>query len=187
MQKKGYVFAGWYRDPEFTERYDMSFTQEECEDFVLYAKWVKESEAATLKLVGAESKFMYFGTNVGGTFAPVTPVEKAGYVFAGWYTDAEFTSEFDFETTIDKAGTFTLYAKWVKEGAEETETTTIETETTASDTESVVTTESNTETQKQEEQKPMDPATTIVIIVAAVVIVCAVALVILRAVKKKKQ
>ena len=187
MQKKGYVFAGWYRDPEFTERYDMSFTQEECEDFVLYAKWVKESEAATLKLVGAESKFMYFGTNVGGTFAPITPVEKAGYVFAGWYTDAEFTSEFDFETTIDKAGTFTLYAKWVKEGAEETETTTIETETTASDTESVVTTESNTETQKQEEQKPMDPATTIVIIVAAVVIVCAVALVILRAVKKKKQ
>jgi len=186
MNKKGYVFAGWYKDADFTERYDMSFTQQECEDFVLYAKWVKESDAATLKLVGADSKYLLFGISVGDFFPSVVPNEKAGYVFKGWYTDSDYQNEFDFDSAVDKAGEITLYAKWAKEGEEETTTSETTTETTTmAVTEEQTTTEAVTE-KNQQEQKT-NPAAIILLVVGAVVIVCAIAIVILRAVKKKKQ
>ena len=41
--------------------------------------------------------------------APETP-EKPGCEFIGWYTDSDFTDEFDFDTPI--TGDITLYAKW---------------------------------------------------------------------------
>lgn len=37
---------------------------------------------------------------------------KEGYVFAGWYEDAEYTKEFDFEKEIKK--NTTIYAKMLK-------------------------------------------------------------------------
>ena len=185
MEKRGYVLAGWYRDAEFKERYDMSYTQEECEDFVLYAKWVKENQAATLKLVGATSKYLVFGAAVGDTFAEVVPNEKAGYTFMGWYTDPDFQYEYDFGTEIEQPGEYTLYAKWAKEGEETTVTT--ETETTeAVTTDEVTETETAKETETQKSEQTTNPATVILIVVAAVVVLCGVAIVVLRAVKKKK-
>lgn len=44
---------------------------------------------------------------------PANPT-KAGYTFDGWYTDAELTLAFDFNTEIESA--MTLYAKWLAEG-----------------------------------------------------------------------
>jgi uncharacterized repeat protein (TIGR02543 family) len=40
---------------------------------------------------------------------PANP-SKANYTFAGWFTDAELTHEFDFNTPVN--GNLTLYAKW---------------------------------------------------------------------------
>ena len=37
-----------------------------------------------------------------------------GYLFAGWYTDAECTTEYDFDTPVTK--NITLYAKWIPYG-----------------------------------------------------------------------
>lgn len=44
--------------------------------------------------------------------APKNPT-KAGFAFAGWYTDKALTAKYDFNTPVTKS--FTLYAKWVKE------------------------------------------------------------------------
>ncbi len=44
--------------------------------------------------------------------APANPT-KAGFTFAGWYTDKALTVKYDFATPVTKS--FTLYAKWVKE------------------------------------------------------------------------
>ena len=42
-------------------------------------------------------------------------VERLGYVFGGWYTDEEYTSEWDFGyDTVGDEGV-TLYAKWDRE------------------------------------------------------------------------
>ena len=40
---------------------------------------------------------------------PTAPT-RAGYIFDGWYTDANLTSKYNFNTTVTKS--FTLYAKW---------------------------------------------------------------------------
>ena len=42
--------------------------------------------------------------------------EKDGYTFAGWYTDDQYTTEFNFNTPITED--ITLYAKWVEVGSE---------------------------------------------------------------------
>ena len=43
--------------------------------------------------------------------APQEPT-KEGYIFDGWYTDKEFTTEYDFSSKVTKS--FTLYAKWTE-------------------------------------------------------------------------
>ncbi|RUT40221.1 hypothetical protein EJP82_25415 [Paenibacillus anaericanus] len=58
------------------------------------------------------------GTTVGSQVVPIdtkanqpqVPI-RTGYTFAGWYTDTETTSPFDFESTTITTD-FTLYAKW---------------------------------------------------------------------------
>ena len=42
--------------------------------------------------------------------------EKGGYDFGGWYTDAECTEAYDFDSAV--SGDITLYAKWTRTGAE---------------------------------------------------------------------
>ena len=42
---------------------------------------------------------------------PTAPT-KTGYTFKGWYTDAELTTVYDFNTPVTKD--ITLYAKWEK-------------------------------------------------------------------------
>lgn len=40
LEKEGYIFEGWYRDPEFRYRVE-ELTTDIDEDLVLYAKWTK--------------------------------------------------------------------------------------------------------------------------------------------------
>jgi uncharacterized repeat protein (TIGR02543 family) len=68
-----------------------------------------------------------FNSNGGSAVSPITvavgsavtrPADpiRAGYTFAGWYTDAELTIEYDFASKVTK--NFTLYAKWIEVEAE---------------------------------------------------------------------
>lgn len=147
MSKPGYTLCGWYYDDEYTERFDMAFTQEKCEDFALYAKWVLNDSAATLKLVGATAKYLVFGAEVGDTFAAPVPTDKAGYIFGGWYADADFVMPYDFDQAVEEAGEVTVYAKWIREGGgEETTETTTTIETTTVETTTIETTVEETTT-----------------------------------------
>ena len=145
MEKRGYDFCGWYLDPELTTRYDMGFTQTVCEDFPLYAKWVETGRTATLKLSGAESKYLLFAFEIGDSFDEPVPAKREGYKFVGWYEDEELTLPYDFGQTVDEAGEITIYAKWEKEGGEDPGTTTTQPPATETTT-SAVTTEPNVTT-----------------------------------------
>ena len=43
---------------------------------------------------------------------PADPTAE-GFTFGGWYTDAECTNQYDFNTTVSSS--FTLYAKWIQQ------------------------------------------------------------------------
>lgn len=49
----------------------------------------------------------------GLTLSEPTAPTKEGYLFAGWYTDKEYTAAYDFSSAVTKG--FTLYAKWVED------------------------------------------------------------------------
>ena len=182
MSKSGYAFCGWYLDAEFTQKYDMNFTQDEAKDFTLYAKWVPADEVATLKIVNATATNKIFSVNVGETFVTPEYAEKDGYEFEGWYADSEYTTPFDFSAPVTSTGTVTVYAKW-KNLNPETTTEPVQTQTTPE----------AEQTTAPDATDPVDndnnggATTVIIIVVVAVVVIAGAAVAAVVISKKKKQ
>ena len=102
-------FAGWYLDPEFQERYEGDYKMPK--GLVLYAKWNKKTYNVTF--VDSENPDIVYDTQTiesGDLVDVVIPDDKAGYHFAGWYTDQDCETPFDYATQI-KQETI-VYAKW---------------------------------------------------------------------------
>lgn len=106
--RTGHTFGGWYTDAACTNAYD--FGNAVTEPLTLYAKWTPNQYTVTFHTQG--------GTDIApvqadyGTLLtkPANPT-KANYTFSGWYTDADYTTAWDFASdTVAK--NMTLYAKW---------------------------------------------------------------------------
>jgi uncharacterized repeat protein (TIGR02543 family) len=108
--KDGYVFLGWFLNPELTESFSLKTPIEKS--ITLYAKW----RALTTYTITYDSNG---GTHISPiniseiqtTQAPNSPI-KEGHLFIGWYTDEGLTSLFVFDQTITQ--NITLFAKWEK-------------------------------------------------------------------------
>lgn len=197
MKRSNHAFGGWYLDEDLSgERYDMAMVKNDKKDVYLYAKWIKENEAAVLKFENATPKFTVYAVEVGDTFIIPYAEERAGYKFGGWYEDAELTSEFDFGRPVDEAGEISVYAKWISESGDiktsGTTATTTAAETTATTAETTVVshttiTGESTETMTTEatggDEKPAVSGAAIVWIAVAIAVVACVAVII---VKRKK-
>jgi len=105
------VFVGWVDDGG--QWYDEDSSYGFGSDITLHAQW----EAATVALVSYDAN--------GGTGSPLggagfcdtlltepTAPTKPGYVFAGWFTDAGLTDQWDFAADRLEPRRYTLYAKW---------------------------------------------------------------------------
>lgn len=105
----GYVFDGWYTDASCTVAYD--FTSKVSAHLTLYAKWAT-SHTISFNMNGHGAQVASkTGIAAGSRLtAPAVP-SAAGYVFQGWYTDAEGTEIWDFASDTVRAD-MTLYAKW---------------------------------------------------------------------------
>lgn len=102
-----YSFQGWYTDTRYTMEYD--FSKEVTEDTTVYAKWVKKPIVSFNKNGHGTAPASQTVELNGKAVKPADPTAE-GYVFRGWYTTAECTTEFDFNTPI--TADTTLYAKW---------------------------------------------------------------------------
>lgn len=82
------------------------------------------SEAMDLTVVVSDSCTVHFETNggtavedqivkLGGRVSRPRDPERPGYTLAGWYTDSDFTREWNFKKDTVQ-GNMTLYAKWVE-------------------------------------------------------------------------
>ena len=104
----GFIFEGWYTDPECTVAYD--FTETVTESITLYAKWV-EAKTFTVTFhtdhgTVPEQKTVKNGAAV----TEPEPLTEDGWIFSGWFNDVELTNKYDFEAPV-KAN-LDLYAKW---------------------------------------------------------------------------
>lgn len=119
MNKSGYVFAGWYLDEAYTERYNVSAGKNDHQDITLYARWVAKDTAAKLTVKGAtlvNTKVDETGYGViGETFHEPTVVLNEGESVL-WFTDNTYTTPFEFNKTIESADAVTVYAAVLKAG-----------------------------------------------------------------------
>ncbi len=120
--RTGYTFAGWYSDSGFTSSIGAagdSFAPSTIATAITaYAKWSAKTYSVTYSYNGADggnSDVSASFTTAGSAITLPTPA-RTGYTFAGWYSDAGFT------TLIGSAGasyspstlsvTLEAFAKW---------------------------------------------------------------------------
>lgn len=105
--KAGYTFNGWYSNALLTTVY--TFTTMPLDGITLYAKWTATLYTISFEENGGTNVFDITQGYMTSVSAPVAPT-KAGYAFAGWYSDIALTTAYTF-TTIPM-NNLTLYAKW---------------------------------------------------------------------------
>jgi len=113
-EKAGYHFRGWYtaenNGAEFTG--DTAVTG----DITVYAVWEKDTTTlyevkfhlndGSRNVYDTEHKI--YGEAVS---KPAQDPERSGYIFAGWYKEADGNTQWNFESDVIKGAT-NLYAKW---------------------------------------------------------------------------
>ena len=107
LSKTGYTLDGWYTDKDCTTAYD--FSSKVTGDITLYAKWNINSYTVSFDSNGGSSVAAQSVTYNTAASKPADP-SMTGYTFAGWFTDKECTTAYDFSSKV--TGDITLYAKW---------------------------------------------------------------------------
>lgn len=115
--REGFIFDGWYWDKDEWKvpLTVASLSERPLENTMrVYAKWVEKRSGKLYTLtyvdgsVISESEVEYDSLILSPNMS-----EKEGYKFLGWFTDSEYTDEWDFEADRINDDTV-LYAKWVK-------------------------------------------------------------------------
>lgn len=110
--KRGYTFAGWYKDAALTQPFGTHIEKGTSGNFTLYAKWTLARYTIHYDC--------YHGTNpddapTGYTIeeAVVLPIpHRAGFSFIGWYATDELTGNIQTSIPEGNVGNRTFYAKW---------------------------------------------------------------------------
>lgn len=106
---EGYTFDGWYTDATRTKEFD--FSTPITSNTTVYAKWTaKDYEVSFITEHGKTPTSQNVPYNKTATNPGELTAE--GYTFDDWYTDATYTTKFDFTKPI--TGDTKVYAKWEK-------------------------------------------------------------------------
>ena len=117
LQREGYKFAGWYLE-DATEAYKFTGTPI-LDNITLTAKWNKMIEVTFHKNDGLSTDVTQkaeaeAGRQIPDNAFPAWAKDTDSHKFAGWYTDAEGTAEFDVTQALtEEKGNLDLYAKWL--------------------------------------------------------------------------
>ena len=107
---EGYTFDGWYTTND-THSTEFDFTQPITGNTTVYAKWTaKDYEVSFITEYGDPPTSQNVPYN--GTASDPGKLTAEGYTFDDWYTDATYSTKFDFSTPI--TGDTKVYAKWEK-------------------------------------------------------------------------
>ena len=103
-----YSFDGWYSDSGLTTKY--TFTTMPASNLVLYAKWNAPKFTVTFEMDGGTPEEPSQSVSKYNKAEKPTNPTKTGYTFEGWFTSADGTELFDWNTQIVKDTT--IYAHW---------------------------------------------------------------------------
>lgn len=105
-----YTFEGWYTDSEFKNKVTQ-INKDYQGDLQLYAKFNKKTYTVEYVLDGGTNDTRNPTSYTFGDYYKIYPPTRAGYTFAGWFENSDFTGQ---RTQIDPDNkqNFKLYAKW---------------------------------------------------------------------------
>lgn len=114
--RTGFTFGGWYTDTGCTAIYD--FSTPVVSGFTLYAKWTQNIYTVSFNTMNgtftSDSNYTTNSTTIthGGTIAKPSDPTYEGHTFNGWFTDSNFSNQYNFNNPISQ--NLTLYAKWTQ-------------------------------------------------------------------------
>ncbi|MCI8734485.1 MAG: InlB B-repeat-containing protein [Clostridia bacterium] len=110
----GYDFLGWYADESFQTPFD--FNAPVTAPKTVYAHWILHVEEGKVAIMfdmhGHGEQVDAQSVNEGDKATKPDDPTCNGYEFIGWYSDAECTKEFNFDSVLTEDTT--IYAKWEK-------------------------------------------------------------------------
>ncbi len=107
LTRAGYTLTGWYSDAECTTPYDFTAPMEH--GAVAYAGWKQIINVDVVYGNGSENATIATDEN-DLISRPATDPVRAGYKFAGWFSDEACETEFDFAKPVVEGAR--LYAGW---------------------------------------------------------------------------
>lgn len=115
--RNGYTFTGWYVDEACTVAWNFEVNKVE-DHMILYGGWdvefVIESVKYQITFECNNGSVPNIVTVEENTLIPRPPLPtKEGYTFIGWYSDAECTSGWNFDTDYPTSN-MTLYGGWIE-------------------------------------------------------------------------
>lgn len=108
VTRDGYTFTGWYQDSALTKPVTTNVMP--MSNLTVYAGWNINSYTVSFDANGGSAvapQSVVYGQTAS---VPEQPTRE-NYRFLGWYTDPEFTNEWD--STVPVSGDMTIYAKWI--------------------------------------------------------------------------
>lgn len=131
VSRQNYSFNGWNSREDgtgtaVTRDTDIETLKNQLDDkdsITLYAQWTSTSAGShtvsfNLNYSGAANSSKTVENNT-AVARPADPT-RAGYSFAGWYTDSNGSTAYNFSSPV--TGDLTLYAKWTQQGKGESYT-----------------------------------------------------------------
>ena len=107
--KSEHSFDGWYKDPNFTEKWGFDVNEPVNDDVTLYANWLY-IYTLTFNPNGGTAVAPQ-SVNDGKTALKPEDPTKDGYIIEGWYKDSALTDPWDFDVDTVMGNTM-LHAKW---------------------------------------------------------------------------
>lgn len=121
--RAGYTFAGWFTAAEDgTQVFDYTEVTDGT-DHTLYAHWTKNAEPEPENTVTVTLHYQYpegedttekITVKAGGKYGSLPKPSKIGYIFEGWYTEAEDGTQVSDNTEVTVDSDHALYAHWKK-------------------------------------------------------------------------
>jgi len=110
MTRTGYTFDGWFKEAALTNQWNLT-TDTVTTNITLYAKWKINQYTVSFRADGGTPAPKQQTINHGGRVTEPEGISKEGYRLGGWFKEAAFTNDWDFEENTVTAN-MSLYAKW---------------------------------------------------------------------------
>jgi len=111
MTNGSYGFGGWFREAGFTTLWNFA-TDTVSSNITLYARWDVISHAVNFQANNGSPAPGPQNIAPGGLVTQPPAMNRVGYTFGGWFSDAVFTIPWEFNINTVTTG-ITLYARWL--------------------------------------------------------------------------